>query len=275
MLLMLAIITWAFWYIQQQSKKIHDAYAANELHLIAAMKTAQISLLLQGKRDRVIDFSSDGKIKDSLRTLSEHREGTTTIATLTNHLIANKLPIDDSFYEVYAIDLSGTVIASTNQANVGTNLAHDTIFKIGRERPYVKNITFDPIARIPHITVSAPVFSEGETLAGVIAIKMLTDNLNDLILKDYSKNSVESYIINSERYLVTPSKYLNGDNKGVLAQKIDTEIASNCMRAVAHNEFTTHDAEKYVYINYAGKKTLGPYHIVEEFKWCVIVETEL
>ena len=264
----------SFLYVKKTTARLLDKHLSEQLHLVAAMKADHVALLLQGARDRVIDFSSDGKIKDTLHALHEHRDEAVTTHTLIDHLRKNKLPIDTSFYEVYALDIAGTVVASTNMNNVGISLAHDTIYSIGKEKPYVKNIAYDSSAQVTYFNVSAPVIHEEAGFVGVIAIKMLPDRVNALMLQQQSDDVTESYIINNERYLVTPSAYLGGENKGVLTQIVETKNAFNCIQDIAKAKQNRTPIES-VYTNYAGKKTPGLYAIIEELQWCIIVEKEL
>ncbi len=90
----------------------------------------KLNLLLSKRRFRVIDFSSDGFIRDSVEQLSYMPLDHSQISDeLNNHLVINKKTLDPDILEIEVLDHKGEVVASTSQGQIGINKSHEDYFK--------------------------------------------------------------------------------------------------------------------------------------------------
>ena len=87
---------------------------------------------------------------------------------------------------------------------------------------------------------------------------------------------IESYLVNENLFLLTPSKILKKENSGVLTQVINTSTVSQCINnieAIKQNkEINQSSGEIIEYITYSGDKVIGIYNIILSPRWCLIVE---
>lgn len=102
----------SYFYISLEKILINRIHS--HLETAAYTKANQINIFLQSKKDRAVDFSSDGFIKNSLHKIKNSVDVAETAKELTRHLIINKLPADEYFLEVFALDTMGIMVSSTN-----------------------------------------------------------------------------------------------------------------------------------------------------------------
>lgn len=247
-------------------------YFAKTLRTIGEARAEQVRLFLEGKQNRVIDFSSDGFIKDSLYNINNGNNAKETVAKLNRHLMMNKMPVDKHFYNVFALGVDGIVVSSTNKDAIGTDLSGDRIFLDGRGGSYIKSLSYDNIANVKSLVLSAPVVRENE-FVGVIAIKMLPDDLINVVMKKNSFKTFETYIINESGYLITPSKFLEGENRGILTQMVDSENSKKCLQDLAEGEHKS-EGDPIMFVDYRGEDVVGSHHIIPEINWCLLAEID-
>lgn len=254
-------------------------HQGRELQIVGEARANQVMLFLEGKENRVVDFSSDGFIKNSLYDIKHDRNKKETVESLNYHLTVNKLPVDKHFYKVFALGINGIVVASTDNGSVGQDMAGDPVFLIGKNSPYVKSLSYDDVSNVKSFVLSAPVIRENE-FVGVIAIKMLPDALMDIMSKKSSfSNNFDTYIVNKDGYLITPSIFLGGENKGILTQTVDTENSGKCLKDVEElidsGEFHKFEKEMPMsFVGYRGEDVIGVHQVIPEINWCLLSEVE-
>ncbi len=96
----------------------------------------------------------------------------------------------------------------------------------------------------------------------------ITENTEGLL------DNGEVYVINKNGYLLTPSRFLNGENKGVLTQKMNNKSSLKCLSGVYGGDVdNVHNVEKekvMIFEDYRGEKVLGYHEYLSEVKWCVV-----
>lgn len=268
----------ALYYSYSKLNAIFTDYSINFLYSIGESRAEQVKLFLEGKQNRVVDFSSDGFIKNSLYDIKHSRNKEETMEKLSYHLTVNKLPVDKHFYKVMTLGINGAVVASTDDASVGVDFAGDPVFLEGRTRPYVKSLSYDDVSNVKSFVLAAPVLRENE-FVGVVVIKMLPDVLMDIMTRENNLGErVETYIINENGYLVTPSRFLEGKNKGILTQIIDTENSKKCLKDLDEymEKGAVHQFENdpTMFVDYKGEYAIGSHHIIPEVNWCLLAEAD-
>ena len=261
------------------SEKILIERINSHLETTARVKADEVSIFLNGKKDRAVDFSSDGFIKNSLYKIKNDIDIDETTEALTRHLIINKLPVDKYFLEVFVIDTKGIIVGSTNNNTpIGFDFSNDLLYLKGKSEPYVKDLFFDEFIEKKILILSAPVLREGE-FVGVVAIKMLPDGLSDITTERTGLGETgEVYIVNRESFLVTPSRFLQGGDKGILVQIVNTENSVKCLLDLEEHisgdmshEFRN---DPVTFIDYRGEDVIGAHDIIPEMNWCLLAEID-
>lgn len=266
-------------YSSSAHNKIFEHQIYDNLKEIARISANHSETFLKGKKERVIDFASDGFIKNSLKKLQEDNSEK-IIQELSEHLIDNKIVVDESFFEVFVLDALGKVVGTTyTQEKFGEDFSRDLIFTEGKKLPYIKESFYDKEFGRNSIAISAPILHKGE-FVGVIVIKM---SLNDLIkiitdAGEFNKYG-EIYVIDNDSFMLTPSKFLKGENKGVLIQEVDTKNSENCIKDIEiygpnAEGLGKRGKEPISFLDYRGEKVIGTYKRILGTKWCLLAEID-
>ena len=115
-------------------KYVHDGTkdeVLKQLESTAYNLNARLNLLLTKRTYRVVDFSSDGFIRDCVEQMSLIPPGYSHIRdNLNTHLIINKKGLDPNIIEVEILNDKGKVIASTAQEQIGKVKSHEDYFRV-------------------------------------------------------------------------------------------------------------------------------------------------
>ncbi len=255
---------------------LHNNHLIEEVHddieYIAKNSAKQVNLFLEGEKQRAVDFASDGFIKNSLKELKTN-PSEEVMKKLSEHLINNKIVVDESFYEVMVLDANGKVVATTNlEEEFGVDFSEDLIFIEGRKSAYVKDTFYDGEFKRYGVVFSAPVLIWGEFL-GVVVIRMNLEKINEIISDagEFEEQG-EVYLIDRNSMMVTPSKFLKGEGKGAFVQEVRSENSENCFKMKIPGE---HEHKVVVsFLDYRGEEVIGSHEVLQESWWCLLVEVD-
>ena len=86
--------------------------------------------LIAVNKARIIDFSSDGFIRDSTEEIVRRDEKAFYHADLLNtHLLVNLQPLDPDVLSMFVVDLDGKVISSTEIGQIGRDVSGETFLQ--------------------------------------------------------------------------------------------------------------------------------------------------
>jgi hypothetical protein len=93
--------------------------------------------------------------------------------------------------------------------------------------------------------------------------------------EDSLGKTAESYLISDDFLLLTPSRFLHGENKGVLVQVVNTENSKNCFDKDFEGHAFKHEPVILIpFLDYRGEEVLGTHREVFRTNWCLLVEVE-
>ena len=243
------------------------------LEEVAILKSEQVQEFLEATKARVVDFSSDGLIKNSLVKINNEFGSIQTMENLSNHLIVNKLPIEKDFYGVIVLDVNGKVVGTTNpKEDFGTDFSDNHMFLMGIKQPHLMEVMYDEGFGHKGIAISAPVLKEEKPL-GVVVIKIQPDSFYGITSGGIKLGETgEIYIINKDKFLITPSRFLEGEG-GVLVQKIDDENSRACFDegVIGHPE---RDEPAISFLDYRGEEVIGTHREVLDINWCLVAKID-
>ncbi len=252
--------------------------ASNQLITNVNNHYDKLHLLLTKRRSRVIDFSSDGFVRDSVGQMSLSPPGYSQIREDLNiHLTVNKKSIDPDIIEIEILDDKGEVVASTSQKQIGKNKSREIYFR----NPFLlheqKGSFFADAIKIENGSGELQLVFSGiltdkilHRPLGVLVTKVKGSILNDIFgtqnYKDdkgnFSDHGGEVYIMNGSRVVIASSN--PPDNVNHLSQKIDTK----CICKVLASKRDTFG----IYKNYRGAMVLGSAVYVSEANWVIVSE---
>jgi PAS domain S-box-containing protein len=249
----------------------------DQLEIAADESLKHVRVFLGGKRGRIIDFSSDGFIRDCTEEIIL-RKGRVQYCTdrLNTHLTLNKKPLDPDILAVFVVGLDGKVISSTEHEQIGRDVSGETWFSGTMSRGFYisdikyssefKQSTFFDVARLL-------LTNDGLHTIGIIANRYSGNSFREItrsgIIGEFGQvkqleglgETGEMYIVNRDRLMITESRF---NNNVVLKQVVDTEG----VRVAFDNEVGMIG----IYTGYRGYPILGVSRYIEEMRWVVLAE---
>lgn len=244
--------------------------------LVSKFNEAVIDIFFSLAKGRVIDFASDGFIRDTAGEIISGSGGFSAVQKLSEHLKNNKIILDSSIAGISVINLKGKVIASTAAEKIGADEFNENYFIEALKLPYKNAFTSDFIKESGFgesekivIVASSPLISKsGADLYGVIVIYYSDQKLRETMLFFSSAGPVfktfKNYLVNKDGYLISPANTHIPEK--ILKEKIDTLPVKNCREK--------NDETSGIYLNNEGKEVLGSSFCLFRNNWITIAEVE-
>jgi len=265
--------TFCYFYIHKTIKKnIFD-----QLEIAADELEKHVNVYLEGKRGRIIDFSSDGFIRDCTEEITLKKERIQYCTDrLNTHLSLNKKPLDSDILVVFVVDLDGKVFSSTENGQIGRDVSDETWFSETMKRgSYISDIKSSPDSRQNTFFDIAKLLltNDGLHTIGIIANRYSGNSFKKItsskIIGEFGQlkqleglgETGEVYIVNRNKLMITESRFYNNV---ILKQVVDTEG----VRGAFDNEVGTIG----IYTNYTGRQILGVSRYIEKMHWVVLAE---
>ena len=252
----------------------------HHLKTIVNLKVTNLEQYADLKKQRAIDFSSDGFIKEKLIELAAGGDFHEIEKELHSHIKNNKIPLGKEIYEIYILNNNGDVISEIGhedeyerEEEEESEFHEDPLYLVGKTETYFTSILFDEEFGAKGFAVSAPILNNGKLL-GVIILKFGLNELFDITLdREGLGETGETFIVNEEEFLVTPSKFLKGEEKGVLVQTIETEDIVNCFDETIRGHSKKNEPVIY-FLDYRGEEVIGTHREVSDVEWCLIIKID-
>lgn len=273
----------------------------NDFRIIAEQSEGTYFAFLEGMKTRAFDWTSDTDIQGIAKKILDTGAGTPERARSAKefavYLNERKMPYDKTVFLVDLLDKNGIVIASTRPERIGTDELNEEV-KI-KAHHFSKTI----VSKFGEVFMSGIIFEEDETLEPMIhaTVRLFTFDKNGVpeplpavllvhfvntkhitralgvgnmaessatgrstsnaFLESYKTSDI--YLVNSNRIMVTPSRYMQNIN---LHQKVDTFPVRECL------ENGREISEEYD--NYQGIHVLGASMCFKEDGLVLLVEIQ-
>lgn len=264
------------------AKAALEKQALEDLTLITDAREGQIYSFFELIKGRAVDFSSDGFIRDTAEALlapeARHPRFAELQKSLNAHLKRNKMPLDRSIRLISVVDMNGKVVASTDGRELGADESQHGYFTRGRKGVYISDVHAGHHGGASghpyHIVAAAPLTGrESGVPLGVIINYYDTLELNKILSGKFQLDKgalarlpgkramLNAYLVNKEKFLITPSIY--GDE--VMKQRVESQPVLEC---AAGGEMTA------VYRNYLGSEVLGASMCIPALGWTLLAEID-
>ena len=156
-----------------------------KLIAIAESKRLHILYFMEETSGRVIDFGSDGFIRDSLVKIFREGHQSNAVANLNRHLKVDKKPLDHHIRAIFILDLEGKIVSCTDETLIGKDMSKQEIFIKGLSNKYgetyVGQTYYSPYMDTNCIFMSAPLTRKGGSeKIGVIINAYDLESLNEI-----------------------------------------------------------------------------------------------
>ena len=255
------------------------------MRLIAEGKEGQILEYLESKRQRAVDFSSDGFLRKTVEQINQQKnieEKKKLGRGLNNHFKTLKT-IDSDILMIHILDPEGIFIGGDDEEYIGSD--------VDKNEPYFINGIKKTYIQVPHlhihhemkhhfIPVAVPFKGpDSDKVIGVLMIgyglkdikDILTDErnrkLNAYITFEHHDTNTDIYLINNDRTFIVPPKHLKDSEYWNI--KSDTEPVSRCLNngEEINREWT----------DLKGKNVWGAsscIQIEKDWRWALIVKQD-
>lgn len=245
------------------------------LTVIAEAYEGQVYQFLEMAKRRTLDFSSDGFIRGQVQKIICGNKN--AVDSLHEHLIKNKLTLDNIINTIHILSLEGRVVASTNSSEIGMDLSRESFFVRGKDSVTIEEYHIRQ-KQIPQLAISSPIFIKNTgKLIGVIVNFVQITELNKLLLGEYDKElgaiswnkgkgvwkTLEIYLVNKDKRMITQSLFVKDT---ILKQAVDILPVEICL--------TSNKETAGFYKDYRGVEVAGVSMYIPSMKWVLLVEID-
>ena len=266
-LIPIAVITTTYYF---SARRVLTRHELDEMASIVELKKRRVLCFLEARSGRVIDFSSDGFIKDSLETITRggvHKDE--AILALSRHLTTNKKPLDHYIVAIAVVDKEGKVIAATKETIIGVDVSGREPFleatKKSPNQAYISQPCYDPYLDANCMFIAAPIISRNSNEPiGVIISAYNPAILNEVTIDCTGRSETwEVYLVNRDKIMLTKSRFVDG---APFKQVVDT----NPVRKIAEEG----KEMAGMYLDYRGVSVVGASAYLPEYDWTLLAEID-
>lgn len=236
---------------------------------LAESRKIHLINLVEAKKARVTDFSSDGFVRDGLERIGEPLKDISIIPQLNRHLSTSKKPLDHDIIAIAVVDKGGKVVASNVASIINKDVSSweefvQSISK-GFGEAYVGQPQYTPYLDKNTLNISAPIISRAtaETI-GIIVNAYDLAVFNEITAQRVGLGETgEVYLLNRDKIMFTGSRFLKDT---VLKQVVDTAPVRKL--ANGYKEIVG------IYPDYRGIPVIGAAVYIPECDWTLLVEID-
>jgi len=239
----------------------------NDLTTFAKLNARHAEILLQEQKEKLRTLADTELIESELESIFKGDVTQEGLDILSNELSEIYENDDDDFEEVYILDLDGTIVSSSNPNSVGKTVPVAIGFLNSEEKTRLSGVYNSDILKKNVIDISSKVFTDENQKIGALVGVLTLKELSEIVTAEGLGVTGESYVVDNKGFFITPSNFFKGENKGLLAQKIDTQNSRECFQSI--QEISEHPVYSN-YLNYRGASVLGTHAPIPGTEWCVI-----
>jgi len=174
--------------------------------------------------------------------------------------------------DIFIMDTDGKVLASTDPVLMSKDYKAEKFFHEGLGSDYLSDIIKTDTGSILFY-LSGPLTADGKVI-GVLGVIVGADIFFEIV-EDHSGlgRSGETYLINEERYMITPSRF---SVNAILVQKDESVNALDSLKHEAEGHIGRGEEKKeiYRYKDYRGEDVIGSHEYISEKNWGLIVKID-
>lgn len=257
------------------SSRNYNQKAKDSLLTLTDARADHLRTLLSSEKEETKMMAASQVLRDFLKTTPGTSEYTQQ-KERSNERLKRTIEANEEIYEYLLLDKAGKVILATGETPIGSDKSQDPYFTQAQENVYLKNLYHSETLQKNLLSISSPIKDDQtNNLLGVIVTRYTLDEINEIIQDRTGLGRTgENFIVNSEKYFITPSLYLG--NEVVLKQKVETQNVNDCFNpqeitsAKKDPEIVHVDEAVKKYRDYRGVTIWGTHVYVPEIESCLI-----
>jgi len=255
-------------YISIVTNKTITRQVLNHLESVASIQHARTHAVIDKDLERLSLISSNTQLRINLDNYI--KEKNRSDQEEMNRSLLDSCSAITGFQNIDILNLDGEVIASTNEAKIGTSHVHEECFVRGLEENSVDMLFLDENRNLK-VHFSGPIYLE-DKLLGVVVIEATTRSIISIV-KDYSGlgETGETLLAkrdeNGDALFITPLRF---DADAVLTKRVSKEaLELPITQALLGNEQLFTDS-----IDYRGEPVLAATRYIENTDWGLVVKID-
>ncbi|MEA1906543.1 MAG: ATP-binding protein, partial [Euryarchaeota archaeon] len=251
---------------QRFSEDIIEQEVCNHLLTAVASRASHVETFLDGEKEGIKQLAESIVIERLLLADRDDPDYAGNYDDVTRRL---KRTAGASEYvrSIFVLDKNGTIVASSDESDIGKNKSNDPYFIGGKHGVFVKDAYRHQAGGMRALAFSAPVLDE-TTFLGVVVARVPMEELNK-ITTDLTGlgDTGETFLVNKDGYMITSSRFLNGT---FLKQKVDTHHLGSTPESVKYLEGYEH--EVFLCKSYTGAEVLRAHVHILDMGWTLVAE---
>jgi len=239
------------------------------LRTTAQSRANHIETFLEAHK-QTVELVASGFIFQELLSASKDTPGYSKKLEVVSSRINTAIKVHKEILGISLFDKNGIVVASTDEASVGSDKSADKTYLKTSEATYIRDMHFSEISGIPAIDIGAPVLLNGESLGVVVADLDVGELFKITLDRTGLGETGEIYLINKDAYMISPSRFKEGV---ILKQRVDTINARNFLMH-KDKKHTPGMIEVAVFPDYRGINVLGTHEYIPMMQWGLLAEID-
>jgi PAS domain S-box-containing protein len=234
----------------------------NRLKSISHLKSNSINQYLN---TRILEIKNtlekDVIKKDLLLILTQKKD------VIESHILLEKIKEQylskSNMLDLSLLDKNGTVIASTNEQEIGKIKKEEPLFFESKNEINIYHFNYDFIAKEILTIISIPIKDQNNNTIGVLVEKMDVGAINDIVRNREGLGITgETFLVNSFNYVVTD---LLKESNEVLTKSIYLPQVNECLKG---------NSNYYLLDDYHKDKVYGYARWIPEIKSCLVTKID-
>jgi sensor histidine kinase YesM len=136
--------------------------------------------------------------------------------------LKNTAQVGEYAYDILVLDPKGTIIASSNQEEIGTDKSNEPYFLEGKKDIFIEDVYISASRQIKTMAFSAPILDKKDSkLLGIVVQIVSVEKLFEITADCTGLGETgEYYVVNKDGYMITPSQFVD---EVFLSQKINLD----------------------------------------------------
>ncbi|MCX6738764.1 MAG: ATP-binding protein [Candidatus Parcubacteria bacterium] len=262
-LFVVLVLTGGFFLQRESAKRSLDLTYEN-LKIINESKKQNIQSLLENEKEMVAVLAVSPTIQDLLLSPEGTQEKQKVVQKL--QLAIEQAP---EIRELMVLDKNGKIISTSNKEEKDFDKSEKGFFLHAKNETHIEDFSFSKTFGQNLYSVSSPAKNiNTEEFLGVVVAQIYPKKLYEILSPDTSKKTEENFLINSDLYFVSGSRFLGNDI--VLKKKNEKPNMKDCfMDRTAFSSVKIKNG-----IDYRNVRVIGAYSYIPGGDWCLAVEAD-